>query len=92
MIERTDYARLRKSNAIDWALEVAEGWVPYNIFSSHFVESKRNVIHTCDIVPALLNDKCNICQEHFGLKGVYTLGQCGHTFHITCVATSSLIW
>ena len=24
MMERTDYARLGKSNAIDWALEVAE--------------------------------------------------------------------
>ena len=41
MMERTDYARLGKSNAIDWALEVVEGWVPYNIFSSHFVESEH---------------------------------------------------
>ena len=41
MMERTNYAQLGKRNAIDWALEVAEGWVPYNIFSSHFVESVR---------------------------------------------------
>ena len=91
MMECTDYARLEKSNAIDWALEVAEGWVPYNIFSSHFVESERKVIHTCDMVPALLQDKCSICQEHFGPEGAYRLEQCGHTFHITCVAASSLI-
>ena len=65
--------------------------MPYNIFSSHFVESKHNVIHTYDTVPALLKDKCNICQEYFGPEGAYTLGQCGHTFHITCVAASSLI-
>ena len=79
MMERTDYARLGKSNAIDWALEVAEGWVPYSIFSSHFVEAERKVVHTCDTVPALLQDKCSICQDHFGLEGAYTLGQCGHT-------------
>ena len=91
MMERMDYARLGKSNAIDWALEVAEGWMPYSIFSSHFVEAERKVVHTCDTVPALLQDKCSICQEHFGPEGAYTLGQCGHTFHITCVAASSLI-
>ena len=91
MMERTDYARLGKSNALDWALEVAEGWVPYSIFSSHFVEVERKVVHTCDTVPALLQDKCSICQEHFGPEGAYTLGQCGHTFHITCIAASSLI-
>ena len=91
MMERTDYARLGKSNVLDWALEVAEGWVPYSIFSSHFAEAERKVVHTCDKVPALLQDKCSICQEHFGPKGAYTLGQCGHTFHITCVAASSLI-
>ena len=65
--------------------------MPDNIFLSHFVESERKVIHTCDTVLALLQDKCSICQEHFGPKGAYTLGQCGHTFHITCVAASSLI-
>ena len=54
MMERTNYARLRKRNAIDWALEVAEGWVPYSIFSSHFVEAEHKVVHTCDTVPALL--------------------------------------
>ena len=53
--------------------------------------SCKCVIHTCDTVPALLKDKCSICQEHFGPDGAYTLGQCGHTFHITCVAASSLI-
>ena len=61
MMECMDYARLGKRNAIDWALEVAEGWVPYNIFSLHFVESERKVIHTCDTVLALLQDKCSIC-------------------------------
>ena len=91
MMERTDYARLRKSNALDWALEVAEGWVSYSIFSSHFAEAERKVVHTCDTVSALLQDKCSICQEHCGLKGAYMLGQCGHTFHITCVAARSLI-
>ena len=91
MMERTDYAQLGKSNALDWALEVAKGWVPYSIFSSHFAEAERKVVHTCDTVPALLQDKCSICQEHFGPEGAYTLGQCGHTFHITCVAASSLI-
>ena len=54
MMERTDYARLGKSNALDWALEVAKGWVPYSIFSSHFAEVERKVVHTCDTVSALL--------------------------------------
>ena len=80
MMERTDYARLGKSNALDWALEVAEGWVPYSIFSSHFAEAERKVVHTCDTVPALLQDKCSICQEHFGPEGAYTLGNVGIPF------------
>ena len=74
MMERTDYARLGKSNALDWALEVAEGWVPYSIFSSHFVKAERKVVHTYDTVPALLQDKCSICQEHFGPERAYMLG------------------
>jgi RING-H2 zinc finger domain len=90
MMDRTNYYRKGKSEGIDWALEVEEGWVPYNIFSSHFVESERSIIHTCDPVPAFLNDKCSLCQEHFGPEGAYTLGQCGHNFHITCISESSM--
>ena len=90
MMDRTSYYRNGKSTDIDWSLEVEEGWVPFNIFSSHFEESKRTVIHTCDPVPPFLNDKCSLCQEHFGPEGAYTLGQCGHNFHITCISESSM--
>jgi hypothetical protein len=90
MMDRTNYHRKGTSKDIDWALEVEEGWVPYNIFSSHFVESERTVIHTCDPRPTFLDDKCSLCQEFFGPEGAYTLGQCGHNFHITCIAVSSM--
>jgi len=90
MMDRTNYHRKGKGNGINWALEVEEGWVPYNIFSAHFAESERRVIHTCNPVPAFLNDKCSLCQEHFGPEGVYTLGQCGHNFHTTCISESSM--
>ena len=90
MMDCINYNQKRKSNGIDWALEVEEGWVPYNIFSSHFTESERKIIHTCDPVPAVLNDKCSLCQEHFSPEGAYTLGQCGHNFHTTCISESSM--
>lgn len=90
MMDRTNYHRKEMSKDIDWTLEVEEGWVPYNIFSSHFMESERTVIHTCDPRPTFLDDKCSLCQEHFGPEGAYTLGQCGHNFHITCISRSSM--
>ena len=90
MMDRTNYHRKGMSKDVDWTLEVEEGWVPYNIFSSHFMESERTVIHTCDPRPTFLDDKCSLCQEHFGPEGAYTLGQCGHKFHITCICGSSM--
>lgn len=63
--------------------------MPFNIFSSYFVEAERIVIHTCDPIPAFLNDKCSLCQEQFGPEEAYTLGQCGHNFHVTCISKSS---
>src|SRR5579875_1227568 len=90
MMERTNYHTKGGGNNIDWALEVEEGWMPYNVFSSHFTEVERKVIHTCDIGSELLMDKCSLCLEHFGPEGTYTLGHCRHTFHITCIIISSL--
>ena len=90
MMDRTNHHEKGENNGIDWALEVEEGWMPYNTFSSNFEESARRVIHTCDPAPAFLNDKCSLCQEHFGPEGAYTLGQCGHNFHITCISASSM--
>ena len=90
MMDRTNHVRKEKEGDIDWALEVEEGWVPYNTFSSNLVESERRVISTCDPAPAFLNDKCSMCQNHFGPEGAYTLGQCGHNFHSTCISASSM--
>jgi hypothetical protein len=89
MMERTNFNRMGKDDDIDWSLEVAEGWVPYNSFSSHFVESNRNVVYTCDPPPTILKEKCGMCRYHFGPEGAYTLGQCGHNFHVTCIASAA---
>ena len=43
MMERTDYARLGKSNALDWALEVAEASDGCRTVSSHHILRRQSV-------------------------------------------------
>lgn len=90
MMDRTNFNRAGKTNDIDWTLEIEEGWVPYNTFSSEMKEHERKVISTCDPPPKLLKEICIICQYHFGPEGAYTLGQCGHNFHATCLSKCAL--
>jgi hypothetical protein len=80
MFQCTNHYTKDKSGNIDWSLEVEEGWIPHNIFSVHFLEEKKVIIHTCDPGPEFLNDNCSLCQGHFSPEGAITLGQCRHTF------------
>jgi hypothetical protein len=62
----------------------------HNIFSAHFLEKNKVVIHTYNPGLEFLNNNCSLCQGHFGLKGAIILGQCHHAFHVTCIAEHSL--
>ena len=90
MMERTNFNRKGKAKDIDWRLEIEEGWVSYNTLSSDFLEDDRKIISTCDPPPPVLKEKCIVCQHHFGPEGAYTLGQCGHNFHVTCISKCAL--
>jgi hypothetical protein len=64
--------------------------MPYNIFSTHFLEENQDVIHTYDPGAKFLNNNCSLYQGHFGLERTITLGQFCHAFHVTCIANHSL--
>ena len=81
MLERTNHHLKERSGKIDWTLEVEEGWVPYNIFSAHFLKESKVVIHTYDPAPKFMDKNCSLCQNPFGLEGAITLGQCRLAFH-----------
>ena len=91
MMERTIHNTKNKGGIIDWALEVEEGWMPYDVLSSHLDETKREVIHTRKPSEEFSKEKCSICQHHFGPEGAFELGHCNHKFHITCIARASLM-
>jgi len=75
---------------MDWASAIEEGWMPYNVFSSHLLEKEKTVVHTCNPAPDFLKETCCLCQYGFGPEGAIQLGQCQHTFHIKCVAEHCL--
>ena len=90
MMERTNHCKMGKNNEVDWTLEIEEGWAPYNTLSSHLQESARKVINTCEPPPAILKANCSMCLQYYGPEGAYTLGQCGHNFHLTCICRHAL--
>ena len=90
MMHRTNHSRNDSKENVEWASEIEEGWMPYNVFSSHLSEKERMVVHTCDPSPEFLKGKCCLCQNGFGPEGAIQLGQCPHTFHITCIAEHCL--
>jgi hypothetical protein len=90
MLQHTNHYSINRSGSTDWTLEVEEGWVPYNIFSTHFLKENKVVIYTCDPAPEFMNNNCSLCQGHFGPKRAITLRQCRHAFHVTCIAQHSL--
>jgi hypothetical protein len=90
MLEHTNHYSKDRSGKIDWTLEVEEGWVPHNIFSTHFLKENKVVIHTCDPAPEFMDNNCSLCQGPFGPEGAITLEQCRHAFHVTCIAQHSL--
>jgi hypothetical protein len=82
MFKQTNHYRKERSRNINWSLEVEEGWKPYNIFSTHFLEENKEVIHTCDPRAEFLYNNCSLCKGHFGLEGAIMLWQCHHAFHV----------
>jgi hypothetical protein len=51
MFERLNHTKKDDVAHIDWALEVEEGWVPYNTLSAHIKEKEKRVVHACDPAP-----------------------------------------
>ena len=91
MFERLNNAHKEESTHINWVLEAEEGWIPYNTLSAHIKKDEKMVVHACDPSPGILQGRCSLCQGHFGPEGALTMGQCRHTFHITCIVKASLI-
>ena len=64
--------------------------MPYNIFSTHFLEENQDIIHIYDPGAKFLNKNCSLYQGHFGLERTITLGLFFHAFHVTFIAKHSL--
>jgi hypothetical protein len=90
MLELTNHHSKDRSGQTNWTLEVEEGWMPHNIFSTHFLKVNKVVIHMCDPVPKFMDNNCSLCQGQFRLEEAITLGQCRHAFHVTCIVEHSL--
>src|SRR5579875_2288208 len=90
MMHRTNHFQNDKSGIVDWTQEIEEGWMPYNVFSSHLLDEEKHEVHTCDPALDFLKEKCCLCQNGFGPEGAIRLGQCPHTFYNTCIAEHSL--
>ena len=91
MFERLNHTKKDQAPPINWALEVEEGWVPYNTLSTHINVKDKRVVHACDPASPILDGCCSLCQGLFGPEGAVTMGQCRHTFHVTCIVKASLI-
>ena len=91
MFERLNHTKNEKSPHINWTLEVEEGWVPYSTLSAHIQKHEKTVVHGCGTSPVILEGHCSICQLHFGPEGALTMGQCPHTFHVTCLVKACLV-
>ena len=90
MLEHTNHHLKDRPRKINWTLEVEEGWVPHIIFSTHFLNKNKVVIHTCDLVPEFMDNNCSLRQGQFGPEGAIILKQCCHAFHATCIVEHSL--
>lgn len=90
MFERLNHAKKDTLSHVNWSLEVEEGWVPYNTFSAHIKEDQK-VVHACDPALGILEGHCSLCQCPFGPEGALTMGQCPHTFHVTCITRAALV-
>ena len=91
MFERLNHTKKEESLHINWALEVEEGWVPYNTLSAHIKDNEKTVVHASHTFLGILEGKCSICQGPFGPEGALTMGQCRHTFHVMCIIKASLV-
>jgi hypothetical protein len=91
MFERLNHTKKDEDTHINWALEAEEGWVPYNTLSAHIKDEDKKVVHACDLASPILKGSCSLCQGPFGPEGAVTMGQCRHTFHVTCIVKASLV-
>jgi hypothetical protein len=91
MFQCTSHYMKDRSKSINWNLEVEKKWVLHNIFSMHFLEENKVVIHTCNLGTEFLTNNCSLCQGHFSPKRAITLGECCHAFHVICIAKRSLM-
>jgi len=92
MFERLNHTKNKLSPNINWTLEVEEGWVPYNTLSAHIQKNEKIVVHSSNLSSRILEDTCSFCQVHFGPEGALTMGQCPHTFHVTCLVKACLVY
>jgi len=79
---RTNHFQNDKSRNVDWALEIEEEWMPYNVFLLQLLEKEKKVVHTYDPLPNFLKEKCCLYRNGFGPKRAIRLEQCPHTFYI----------
>jgi len=66
----------------DWADELEEGWVPYQMLSAHMNKKDKHGTHSFDVGHKMLSGVYSICQYGFGPEGAITMGHCSHTFHV----------
>jgi hypothetical protein len=85
IFQHTNHYTKDRSGNIDWDLEVEEGWILHNIFSTHFLQENKVVIHTYDPRLEFLNNNYSLCQGHFGLQRAIILGQYCYAFQVTCI-------
>ena len=90
MFERLNHALQDERRHINWNLEVEEGWIPYGTLSAHVKQNEKTLVHGCDPSSPLLTGLCSLCQGPYGPEGALTLGQCRHTFHVTCILKCAL--
>ena len=74
MMHSTNHFQNDKSGNVEWTSEIEEGWMPYNVFSSHLLDKEKKVVHTCDRARDFLKDRCCLCQNGFGREGAIRLG------------------
>jgi hypothetical protein len=67
IFQHTNHYTKDRSGNIDWDLEVEEGWILHNIFSTHFLQENKVVIHTYDPGLEFLNNNYSLCQGNIAM-------------------------
>ena len=86
MMERLVHNKDNRKGAVNWAIEVGEGWTPYPVKTASLDPNSKAVVHP-GYPPEWMMDEstCALCCEGFGPEGCFQLGTCGHRYHVTCL-------